>query len=447
MSKQQRPHKEQKVKYVYVLGLSGKPIMPTKRLGRVKHLLKEGKARKVSYNPFVIQLLYETPEKYKDLNLGVDPGHEHSAFSVTSADEEYFVEEIIQTTDMSDNLTKRSRLRRSRRTRKLRCREPRFMNRKNRVGKLPPSNEHTRDTILDEARRISKILPIKNAFIETAKYDAQKAMNPEIKGIEYQRGFKYDYDSENIKECVRQRDKYTCQICGAKNTAKEPVTLNVHHILPVSKGGTNTPRNLVTLCENCHKKLHKGEVQYTGDSQAKSLTSIPLSTLNVISKSLAEGFGKLFENVYTTDGIMTKVTRTEAGLEKHHTYDALVISQNVHAKPLEYVLVKKQCRRHNRALHDEKPRKGGKRWKRTCDKYIGKSKLQKYDCVLCNGEVGFIFGKTNNSVYIKTIFEEKMIKTAISVNKVTKLFSIDGGNSLKQLIRRSRLIEYDSKKK
>lgn len=48
---------------VYVISQSGKPLIPTSRHGKVKHLLREGKARVVKSKPFTIQLLYE-PDDY-----------------------------------------------------------------------------------------------------------------------------------------------------------------------------------------------------------------------------------------------------------------------------------------------------------------------------------------------------------------------------------------------
>ena len=53
---------------------------------------------------------------------------------------------------------------------------------------------------------------------------------------------------ETIHRRVLQRDNYTCQECGAKGE------LEVHHITPISKKGTNNPRNLITLCPQCHRR-------------------------------------------------------------------------------------------------------------------------------------------------------------------------------------------------
>ena len=52
----------------------------------------------------------------------------------------------------------------------------------------------------------------------------------------------------NLKQAVFERDKYTCQYCGC--TCSD---LEVDHIIPVSKGGTDDIRNLATACMMCNR--------------------------------------------------------------------------------------------------------------------------------------------------------------------------------------------------
>ena len=58
---------------VYVLAKNGKPLMPTKRFGKVRRMLKNGEAKAIKSKPFTIQLLYETTYYTQPLILGVDP--------------------------------------------------------------------------------------------------------------------------------------------------------------------------------------------------------------------------------------------------------------------------------------------------------------------------------------------------------------------------------------
>ena len=67
---------------------------------------------------------------------------------------------------------------------------------------------------------------------------------------------------------ILYRDNFTCQKCGEFHAFQNeygvaiPIDdgkLNVHHILPVCKGGGDEPENLVTLCINCHKEIHRNK--------------------------------------------------------------------------------------------------------------------------------------------------------------------------------------------
>ena len=50
----------------------------------------------------------------------------------------------------------------------------------------------------------------------------------------------------------KERDQHTCQICGSKNHTEG------HHIMDVSFGGAANIDNIVTLCRDCHKNVHRG---------------------------------------------------------------------------------------------------------------------------------------------------------------------------------------------
>lgn len=48
------------------------------------------------------------------------------------------------------------------------------------------------------------------------------------------------------------RDNFTCKQCGASPRKKQSIIIEVDHIMPVSKGGTNDKSNLQTLCDVCN---------------------------------------------------------------------------------------------------------------------------------------------------------------------------------------------------
>ena len=50
---------------------------------------------------------------------------------------------------------------------------------------------------------------------------------------------------------IYMRDKFRCQYCGEKKPAGE---LTLDHILPRSRGGDNSPVNVVTACVACNNR-------------------------------------------------------------------------------------------------------------------------------------------------------------------------------------------------
>lgn len=76
-----------------------------------------------------------------------------------------------------------------------------------------------------------------------------------------------EFASETIEEryifCYEERKTALkrsggiCACCGKKLTTK---TMTMDHIIPISRGGTNEPENLIALCEDCNKQ--KGNMLY-----------------------------------------------------------------------------------------------------------------------------------------------------------------------------------------
>ena len=62
-----------------------------------------------------------------------------------------------------------------------------------------------------------------------------------------------------VREKILDRDNYTCQSCGFRAQSwQDAEKLHVHHIKPLHKNGKCIdPDNLITLCENCHRKTFK----------------------------------------------------------------------------------------------------------------------------------------------------------------------------------------------
>lgn len=68
-----------------------------------------------------------------------------------------------------------------------------------------------------------------------------------------------DVNKKYGRAWARIRNRYVrehpfCERCFAEG--KMVPVEEVHHILPISKGGTHDKNNLMSLCQSCHTKIH-----------------------------------------------------------------------------------------------------------------------------------------------------------------------------------------------
>jgi hypothetical protein len=56
-----------------------------------------------------------------------------------------------------------------------------------------------------------------------------------------------------LREQIKRRDNYTCQSCDLSTTQEPNLLLEIDHIIPLSKGGITTEKNLQTLCWRCNR--------------------------------------------------------------------------------------------------------------------------------------------------------------------------------------------------
>lgn len=382
---------------VYVQDINGQPLMPTKRHGKVRRLLKQKRAVVVELCPFTIQLIYQSAGYTQPVTLGVDAGTRHVGFSATTEKEELFACETILRTNIIDLLSTRLQNRRARRFR-LRYRKPRFNNRvsSKKPGWIAPSVRQKINSHLHEIEEIRKILPISKVVIEVAQFDTQKIKNPDIKGEEYQQGEQMGF--WNVREYILARDDHKCQHCKGKS--KDPI-LNVHH-LESRKTGGDSPSNLITLCESCHKEYHKGKFELK-IKRGKSLRDA--AVMGIMKWRLYDELKSRYSNVSTTYGYITKYNRIKHFVEKSHASDAFVVSKNFNAKRIEYQYCKRLIRRHNRQIHKAKILKGGKKKNNQAPFEVFGFRL--FDKVLYNNEIYFVYGRRKTGGFNIRDFDDK----------------------------------------
>ena len=302
---------------IYVLDKNNNPLMPTSRNGKVRHLLKDGKAIIVKRNPFTIKLMYDTATFKQDITLGVDAGSKVVGLSATTEKNELYASEVILRDDIVDLIATRRQNRRTRRNR-LRYRKPRFLNRVStkKKGWLAPSIRHKIDTHLTSVSKVCELLPITMIIVETASFDIQKIQNPDIQGKDYQEGEQLDF--WNVREYVLFRDGHRCH---GKKGCKNKI-LNVHHIESRKTGG-DSPNNLITLCDKCHNAYHKGTLkkEFKRGQSFRDATFMGIMRWSLYGK-LKDTYLPLSIAVENTYGYLTKNKRIISDLPKEHCIDA-----------------------------------------------------------------------------------------------------------------------------
>ena len=394
---------------VYVINQYQQPLMPCS-VRKARLLLKIGQAKVIRREPFTIQLLFGSSGYKQPVTLGVDAGAKHIGLSASTVKCELYSAEVVLRTDITNLLSTRRELRRSRRNRKTRYRQPRFLNRvkAKKQGWLAPSISNRINAHFKVVDNVWKILPITKIVVETASFDIQKLKNPDISGVEYQQGDQLNF--WNVREYVLFRDNHTCQHCHGKS--KDNI-LNVHH-LESRKTGGNSPDNLITLCETCHKAYHAGKIKLkqTRGQSFKDETFMGVARWFIFNK-LKEIYPVEVRNTY---GYLTKNARIKASLPKEHYVDAFCIAGNLQAERLNYYWYQKQVRKHNRQIHKLTINKGGIRKKNQSPYKVFGYRL--FDKVKCKGEVGFIFGRRTSGSFDIRKLDGTKISAGISYKKL-----------------------------
>lgn len=392
---------------VYVLNKHGKPLMPTNPR-KARLLLKNGKAKVNKREPFTIQLLYGSSGYKQDITLGVDAGSKTIGLSATTDDEELFSAEIELRNDIVNLLSTRSESRRTRRNR-LRYRKPRFLNRvkSKKEGWLAPSIINKIQTHLSVVEKVYKILPITKMIVEVASFDIQKIKNPDITGKEYQQGDQLGF--WNVREYVLFRDEHKCK---GKKGCKNKI-LNVHHIESRKTGG-DSPNNLITLCEDCHKAYHAGKLKL---NLKRSKSFKDAAFMGIMRWAFYNKIKELYSNVSLTYGYITKNTRIQNNLPKEHRIDALCISGNPVVKRLSYWYYGKKVRKHNRQIHKLNTLKGGKKKLNQAPFIVNGFRL--FDKVKYNNIECFIFGRRTSGYFDVRKLDGTKVHNSVNCKNLT----------------------------
>lgn len=416
---------------VYVLSKSGQPLMPTEDCRKVRLLLKKGFAVVARRTPFTIRLTTKSRTYTQPVILGIDAGSKTIGISASTEKKELFAAEAYPRNDVVKNLSDRRQFRRTRRNRKTRYRKPRFNNRirSKHKGWLAPSVEVKIQEHITLIKRICKLLPISKIVVETAEFNLQliKAVmegEPVPQGEDYQKGEMYGF--YNVKQYVLFRDSYKCQYCGLHGNG---VRFHVHHKESRKTNG-NAPDNLITLCEDCHKKLHSGIITDLKLKKRSRQSTRDAAFMGIMRKTLIERLRRdLSIPIAETKGYITKYVRENILLlPKSHTNDALAIAQGRYGFNLKNKLKFRQAdriykikavRHHNRQLHKASILKGGIRKTTQAPIYVKGFRL--FDKVLYQKQECFIWGRRSSGAFLLRLLDGSKIKDGVSYKKLRLL--------------------------
>jgi 5-methylcytosine-specific restriction endonuclease McrA len=216
-----------------------------------------------------------------------------------------------------DALQKRRAVRRSRRQRKTRYRKARFDNRRRCPGWLAPSLQHRVETTLTWVGRLRRFVPVATLSMELVRFDTQLLDQPDISGVEYQQGTLAGYE---VREYLLERWGRKCAYCGASG-----LPLQVEHIVPRARGGSDRISNLTLACEPCNQAKGARTAAEFGHPHIQAEARQPLKDAAAVNTTRGAIYGRLVATglpVETGTGGRTKYNRSRLGLPKAHWLDA-----------------------------------------------------------------------------------------------------------------------------
>ncbi len=314
--------------FVFLVDTKKQPLNPI-HPGLARLLLKQRKAAVFRRYPFTLILKEEVVETLKNIALKLDRGSQTTGIALLQDNQVIWGAELQHRGQkIKDALTSRLQLRRGRRGRKTRYREPKFLNRKRPLGWLAPSLQHRVDTILTWVKRLIRYVPIGSLAVELVKFDLQKQEQPEISGIEYQHGTLYGWE---VREYLLAKFNRTCQYCGATNKPFE-----VDHIHPKSKGGSDRVSNLTLACHDCNQTKGNQDIREFLKGKTDLLNRVlkqaktPLKDASAVNSTRWKLYNSLKELgllVTTGSGGLTKFNRKRLKVPKTHWQDASCVGQ------------------------------------------------------------------------------------------------------------------------
>jgi 5-methylcytosine-specific restriction endonuclease McrA len=314
--------------YSFVLDTNKRPLNPI-HPAQARKLLKDGQAAIFRRFPFTIILKSESSESIQPLEIKIDPGSKVTGLALLSGSKLIWAAELTHRgATIQAALLSRRQLRRGRRSRKTRYRPARFLNRTRPKGWLPPSLQHRVDTTFTWIDKLIKFAPVQSIAQELVRFDLQQIDNPEIVGVEYQQGTLAGYE---LREYLLEKWERKCSYCEVEN-----VQLQIEHIVPRAKSGSDRVSNLCLACESCNQKKGTLDIEIFLAKKPDILKKILSQAKRSLRDAAAVNSTRwaLFNALKTTElpvttgsGGQTKFNRIRLGLSKRHYLDAACVGK------------------------------------------------------------------------------------------------------------------------
>lgn len=317
---------------VLVIDQRKRPLDPV-HPAQARQLLRSKKAAIYRQFPFTLILKESrTGTPVLPLRLKIDPGAKVTGIALVNDSSALvvFVAELKHRGfAIRDALTSRRQLRRGRRARKTRYRQPRFLNRTRPEGWLAPSLQSRVDNIETWVKKLRQFAPIEAISQELVRFDMQLMRNPDIQGNEYMQGTLQGFET---REFLLEKWNRQCAYCDVKD-----VPFQIEHIFPKARGGSNSITNLTLSCEKCNIKKGVKDIKDFLKKDPSRLEKIlkqakrPLAdaaAVNTTRFALLNVLKSTGLPVETGSGGLTKFNRSQQNIPKSHWADAAAVGKS-----------------------------------------------------------------------------------------------------------------------
>jgi 5-methylcytosine-specific restriction endonuclease McrA len=179
--------------------------------------------------------------------------------------------------------------------------------------------------------RYRELAPIASISVESVRFDMQALENPDIEGLEYQRGTLFGAE---LWEYLLEKWERRCAYCD-----EEGIPHEAEHIVPKGCGGSSRVSNLKLACRKCNQQKGSQPVQvFLADDPFRlarilSYAEKPLSSaaaVNVTRKAINRVLCGTGLEVQCSSGGRTKFNRSQIGIPKTDALDAACVGEVSH---------------------------------------------------------------------------------------------------------------------